>query len=179
MIEQENMELDKINNLCVSQMVINLKNGYELAIYISGTPQLAGIDDFSQYMKEKEVTDIFCFCDRYYDLDVFKKNEINFHDLPFADGTVPNQTILLNFNDKLKTIMTNSNSKKCSINLHCRSGLGRAPIMLAHIMIIWCKMDRCDCVEQIRKIRPKAFNKKQLEWVLNHKTNKNNSCVII
>ena len=149
-----------------SILKIHTKYNGVLIVNVSESPQISTVKSFSYQMKKKGVTDIFCFCNLTYDPYSFRLDKISFHHLPFDDGTAPPPNILAQFDSILNTIMVNKKSTdETSINLHCMSGLGRAPAIMAYVLLKYEKIDRNDAIEKIRKIRKGALNHTQLEWV--------------
>ena len=75
------------------------------------------------------------------------------------DGLYPNDTDITNF--------FNICSKYQNIAIHCKSGLGRAPLLVALHYIIVEKNSTIETISTIRdKIRG-AFNTKQLNFINN------------
>jgi protein-tyrosine phosphatase len=78
-----------------------------------------------------------------------------------------------NANDEQRTI----------INIHCQSGLGRAPTIIAYIMVSRCGFKRGDTIEHIRKRRKRSLNHRQIEWILSKKNkikkSKKNCCSVM
>ena len=165
-----------------STMKIQTKANGIFIVNVSKSPQHSVIVWFSHQIKMKCVTDTFCFCNLTYNPYSFKVNKISFHHLPFDDGTAPPSNILTEFESILNSIMVNKKSTdETSINLHCQSGLGRAPAIMAYILLKYEKIDRIDAIEKIRNVRKGALNQKQLEWVETCKINKDDTncrCII-
>ena len=157
----------------------NISEEKNIRAYISGTPYTSSIERLSQFMKDRGVTDVFCFCKLKYDPNVLTRYDINFHHLYFPDGETPSPLILENFNTIISDIQNRDNGDKAKIFLHCESGMGRAPTMLAYLMITRFKWKRMDCVSVIRKNRRGVINKKQLNWISDKKFKENNNCCII
>src|SRR5690606_28525704 len=97
-----------------------------------------------------------------------------------SDGMYPNIHTLNEFNNIIDNIIRvksvcsnysdNYSGNSCIknnivINMQCRSGLGRAPTMLAYLMMTRCGYNNNDTVATIRKKRAGAFNTKQLVWI--------------
>jgi protein-tyrosine phosphatase len=154
-------------------------SGTNIIVLLSGSPKPSSIENFSRFMKDKGVTDILCFFDHDYDANVFSKDNINFHDLAFRDGMSPESTLIKKFDQVIDKIMEKTNSFSesksngiMSINMQCQSGLGRAPTMLAYLLITRCGYGSGECVKFIRYRRPGVFNTKQLKWVMTTKFKK-------
>jgi protein-tyrosine phosphatase len=153
-----------------------MKNGKDMQIYLSKKPKSSSIEEFSRFMKDKGVTDIFCFCELDYDTSIYDNYNLRFHHLEIEDGKIPNKELLEKFNKIIKSIIENSES--LNINLHCQSGMGRAPTILAYLVINYCNVDNITCIEYIRRKRKGSFNQTQLEWILTIK-NKKSCCLIM
>lgn len=144
-------------NLCspnVKPIIVNL----------TSTPLITSIAEFSQLMKRRGVTDIFCFCDLKYDPTVLKDYGITFHHIYFPDGSHPTGQILKKFNLVIESILEINKFPK--IGIHCTAGIGRAPTMLAYLMITRYRWNCVDCISKIRQKRKHAINQKQLNWIL-------------
>lgn len=166
-----------------------------ISIFITDTPKDSSIEKFTQFMNERGITDIFCFSEVLYDVEKINsnntsnRNKINFHHLEMTDGSYPDDSLLNKFNKVIDDIITktiNNNFKRINLLFHCRGGLGRAPVMLAYMMITRLEMNSYDCVESIRKKRKGSINTKQLKWLLNTKFKKityregmNRGCIIL
>eukprot|EP01065_Artemidia_motanka_P025468 TRINITY_DN30461_c0_g1_i1.p1 TRINITY_DN30461_c0_g1~~TRINITY_DN30461_c0_g1_i1.p1 ORF type:complete len:202 (+),score=14.75 TRINITY_DN30461_c0_g1_i1:287-892(+) len=51
------------------------------------------------------------------------------------------------------------------IAVHCKGGLGRAPVLVAVALIERCGVGSLEAVEKIRLLRKDCFNQRQVEWV--------------
>lgn len=60
------------------------------------------------------------------------------------------------------------------MGIHCISGLGRAPVLVA-IALIELGMEPLDAIEFIRSKRRGAFNRPQICYLVNMKMNKSDS----
>src|SRR5437016_1764851 len=107
-----NMELRK-NRHFYETFYLKTKKNREIIIYLTSTPKSSLIEEYSRFMKDNGVTDIFCFCNTEYDPTIIEKYGINVHNLEFADGSSPPNDILDKFN---KVIDTMINKKKPTIN---------------------------------------------------------------
>jgi protein tyrosine phosphatase type IVA len=160
----------------------------KLIVHLSGAPKASSIEDFSRFMKEKGVTDILCFCKPTYDHSIFNNYAINFHNLEFDDGASPSKEVIDKFdstideifNSTFNSILTTTVShpgkqnsyRVININMHCQAGIGRAPTLLAYIMISRFAWDPFECIDMIRNKRRGCFNKKQAQWIIESKIKK-------
>lgn len=172
---------------------VTTTNGTNIVVLLTGSPKPSSIEKFSRFMKDKEVTDILCFYDHDYDTNVFSRDNINFHDLAFQDGMYPDSELIKKFDRIIDKIIERTNLIPESdgngiivINMQCQSGLGRAPTMLAYLLITRCGYNNYESVKFIRCKRTGSFNAKQLKWIMNTKfkrikTNSENKtdCIIL
>ena len=156
--------------LYVSSLKIRTKSNGILIVNISESPHISRIVWFSYQMRKKGVSDVFCFCNLKYNPSQFMIDGILFHHLPFEDGIDPPQNVLTEFDCIIKSILIDKKSTDDTlINLHCNTGLGRAPAMLAYLLLKYEKIDRFEVIKKIRNIRKDALTQKQLEWVQTYK----------
>lgn len=166
-------------------------NNLNTSIFITDTPKDSSIEKFTQFMNDRCITDVFCFSHLEYTVPSNisnTSNKINFHQLEIPDGTYPDNLMLDKFNKMIDEIIETNNNNNINILFHCKAGLGRAPVMLAYMMISRLGMNPLDCVELIRKKRKGAINTNQLRWldttkfkkILNKSNKSNNSnCIIV
>lgn len=164
-------------------------NNIALKVFVSPTPQQSSIEHFVEFMIEEGITNIFNFCNEtLYDCDIIQQNGISVHEFSMTDGSVPNAEILDEFNPIIdEVIKTATDAEKLgTILFHCQAGLGRAPTMLAYLMMSrfgW-KNKRIELITMIRSKRRNALNHAQLSWIRNSKitTIRNKShpgCIIV
>lgn len=197
----KNSDLKSVIPINISRKVAfyNLeKSNLKIRACISKSPTQSSIEQYVEFMIRENITDVFNFCNKdkdktRYNHELLKSKGIKVHVLYFNDGDNPPHDILEGFNQIIDSIISkNDDSKNDSNNVvnvlfHCIAGLGRAPIMLAYLMISRfgynSKSKRYDVITKIREKRRYAFNSKQIEWVYNYKVkHKNDSgckCIII
>lgn len=95
-----------------------------------------------------------------------KQNNIDFIDMFIEDGLYPNDIDITNF--------FNICSKHQNIAIHCKSGLGRAPLLVALHYIIVEKKSNIETISFIRDKIKGAFNTKQLNFINNDIPKKKN-----
>lgn len=166
-----------VNDLLGTCYSFKTKSKCIFIIYLSCMPKSSSIDQFSQFMKERGVTDIFCFCAPEYDPLIFSKYNLKFHNLEFPDGSTPTTNLLNRFDQIINQIQ--ARTKQIIINVHCRTGMGRAPTLIAYLMISRGGKNPYDSIDIIRKQRRGCFNGKQLDWITNKKRSVIDSCVLI
>lgn len=167
----------------ISKFNIETTKKQKITVYISGAPESASIDDFTRFMKDKDIHDIFCFHEPKDDKKRLEKklNEMQktIHYLHFSDGSNPTQDILDRFNKIFDSLLYNK--KDIVINMHCWSGLGRAPTMLAYLMITRCGYSSLESIKEIRITIRNALNSNQINWLTytKFKVSSDLSCTIM
>jgi len=135
---------------------------------ITEQPQDATMDSYIKLLMEHKVSHLVCATDQAYKTDDLAKS-VAVSELSFPDGSAPTQQII----DKWFSLVHNEfiwDPDTC-VGVHCVSGLGRAPVLVA-ITLIELGMKYEDAVDLIRKKRHGAFNTKQLEFLAKYKRRK-------
>ncbi|KAF4671215.1 Protein tyrosine phosphatase type IVA 1 [Perkinsus chesapeaki] len=103
--------------------------------------------------------------DSRYPRGAFEELEIALHDLPFADGCSPPEWVIEDFMEILDSSLY---KKKCAtakppcVAIHCISGLGRSPVMVALGLIERENMEPTDALRLVRQLRSsRCFTKEQ------------------
>jgi protein tyrosine phosphatase type 4A len=126
---------------------------------ITNSPTNQTLQEYIKILLNNDITVVVRLCEKTYDEDYLKQNNIDFIDMFIEDGLYPSDIDITNF----FTIC----SKYKNIAIHCKSGLGRAPLLIAlHYIIV----EKQSTIETISKIRDKikgAFNTKQLNFINN------------
>jgi protein tyrosine phosphatase type IVA len=174
---------------------LDSRSGLNLRVHVSSSPQQSSIERFVEFMIDEGITDVFNFChpnptETPYDCDLICQNGIHVHHLSMNDGSIPDSALLEQFDTLIDSIVLKSeqNDETGTVLFHCEAGLGRAPTMLAYLMISrfgW-KSNRLGTITYIRSKRRNALNFKQLNWIQSAKIkkysnkhhNKHNGCVI-
>src|SRR5439155_22493621 len=60
-------------------------------------PESSSIEEYSRFMKDNGVTDVFCFCDPEYYINFFANNDIKYHNLEFPERSTPSPQRLEKF----------------------------------------------------------------------------------
>jgi len=144
---------------------------------ITNSPTNHTILDYLKILLNNDITVVIRLCEKTYDEDNLKQNNIDFIDMYIEDGLYPSDTDITNF--------FNICSKHHNIAIHCKSGLGRAPLLVALHYIIVEKKSVIETISEIRDKIKGAFNRKQLNFI-NHDLPKkknlykgNSSCLIM
>jgi protein tyrosine phosphatase type 4A len=144
---------------------------------ITNSPTNQTIQEYIKILHNNNITVVIRLCEKTYDEDYLKQNNVDFIDMFIEDGLYPNDTDITNF--------FNICSKYQNIAIHCKSGLGRAPLLVAIHQIIIEKKSTIEIISFIRDKIKGAFNTKQLNFINNdiHKKKKlykqNNFCLIM
>jgi protein tyrosine phosphatase type 4A len=128
---------------------------------ITDSPNDKNLDTYLENYKKYNVSKIVRLCEPHYDSSILEKTGIIVIDLPFEDGTTPNQSIINRWCDVV------SNHKNSVIAVHCFSGLGRAPLLVC-ISLIENGMDKMEAIETVRKHRNGAMNSRQISFITNY-----------
>lgn len=136
---------------------------------ITEQPQDTTIHNYISILKEHRVTHLVCATDPTYKTDDLSGAGVSVTQLPFADGSAPNQDILERWLFLVKKEFV-GNPETC-VGVHCVTGLGRAPVLVA-VALIELGMKYEDAVELIRKKRRGAINTRQLEFLAKYKRQK-------
>ncbi len=140
--------------------------------FICSCPTNGNFHIYNDFMKQNKITDLFCFSDLSYDITKLDPS-VTHHLLPFHDGSNPPNDVLKKFDKEIDRLL-NNNSKpiiECNIMLHCIAGLGRAPIVLAYLMVSRFNFEKEEAVSIIRFRRRGSINSAQLKWLLSLKPN--------
>merc|ERR1719361_650407 len=124
---------------------------------ITDQPQDTTMDSYIRLLQEHKVSHLVCASDKLYNAEELEEKKITVSELSFPDGSAPTQEF-------------QANSDTC-IGVHCVTGLGRAPVLVA-TALIELGMKYEDAVEIIRKKRRGAINTKQLEFLAKYKRRK-------
>ncbi|ORX50376.1 phosphatases II [Piromyces finnis] len=136
-------------------------------LVILDCPSDENIDEYINILKDNNVNKVIRICEtRFYNATSFEKEGIQvIDDIKFEDGTTPDSKQVKLWREIIdKTIKETGKEQTPAIAVHCVSGIGRAPVMVA-ITLIDYGIDSLDAVEFIRKNRRGAINKKQLTWL--------------
>lgn len=138
--------------------------------------------NFPAYLKEFQkhgVGDIVRVCEASYPATLATDHDIKVTDWPFADGEAPPDEIVSNWvslcNNRFSSEEPEQQKSRC-VAVHCVAGLGRAPVLVA-IMLMEAGMDAEEAIELIRRKRRGAINNKQITFLQGYTaTNGNGGC---
>ena len=145
---------------------INLFTTNTNLFLITNSPTNHTLSEYVKILLDNDITVVIRLCEKTYDEDFLKQNNIDFIDMFIEDGLYPCDIDITNF--------FNICSKHQNIAIHCKSGLGRAPLLVAIHYIIVEKKSTIETITIVRdKIRG-AFNTKQLNFINNDISKKKN-----
>lgn len=129
---------------------------------ITETPNDLNMSDYMLELKKHQVDTIVRVCEASYKTDELKKRGISIYDLVFEDGSVPSSSVIEEWFKLLKIHAIDT--PDCCISVHCVSGLGRAPVLVA-IALVELGLTNEEAVDLIREKRRGCFNAKQLSYL--------------
>eukprot|EP01121_Diplochlamys_sp_Union-15-3_P001109 TRINITY_DN1096_c0_g1_i1.p1 TRINITY_DN1096_c0_g1~~TRINITY_DN1096_c0_g1_i1.p1 ORF type:complete len:155 (-),score=29.81 TRINITY_DN1096_c0_g1_i1:97-561(-) len=151
----------------MSETLFNVEN---LNFLVLGAPEPFELPKYVKTLQKNNVKNLVCCCERKYDLKPFEENGIKVIEWVFNDGQSPPDELI---EEWLKFVQ--SKGKDGTIGVHCQAGLGRAPMLVA-IVMIESGMEPLDAIEKIRKKRRSAFNKTQVDFLMKYKKRKQKGC---
>lgn len=136
---------------------------------ITEQPQDVNMEIYIRILTEHKVSHLVCATDPTYKTDELVTSGVSVSELSFPDGSAPSQEIV----DKWLSLVNKEfqDDPETCIGVHCVTGLGRAPVLVA-VALIELGMKYEDAVELIRKKRRGAINTKQLEFLAKYKRKK-------
>ena len=145
---------------------INLFTTDNNLFLITNSPSDNDVTEYIKLLNNNKIEVVIRLCEKTYNEDCIIKNKIDFIEMFIEDGLYPND-------ENIKTFFEIC-SKYKNIALHCKSGLGRAPIMVAIALIIIDKKLSIDTISIIRNKIKGAFNTTQLKFIKNELSQKKN-----
>lgn len=150
---------------------------------ITDRPSDQNILTYIQELKKHNVSAVVRVCEPSYKIDDLNSIGIEVIDLVYDDGTFPPGEVVDEWFKLLKN-QFHENPDAC-VAVHCVSGLGRAPVMVA-LALIELGLKYEEAVELIREKRRGAINAKQLGFLekyrpksrLKLKNGHKNSCCV-
>ncbi|KAG0301215.1 Protein tyrosine phosphatase type IVA 1 [Linnemannia gamsii] len=144
-----------------------------LSFLILDCPSDTTLPAYLPVLEEHNVTDLVRICEGSpYDPKPLNAIGISVHDnMKFQDGTAPAKDVVARWLDLNDEVFFNSPNKDRCIAVHCVSGIGRAPVLVA-ISLVEGGMDPLDAITYIRKVRRGALNRVQLAFLDSYKKRK-------
>ncbi|KAF9938173.1 Protein tyrosine phosphatase type IVA 1 [Mortierella alpina] len=145
----------------------------KLRFLILDCPSDNTIAAYLPILDEHNVTDLVRICEGSpYDPKPLSDAGIHVHDdMKFQDGTAPGKEVVARWLDLNDRVFYNSGETEKCIAVHCISGIGRAPVLVA-ISLIEGGMDPLDAITYIRKARRGALNRVQIAFLDSYKKRK-------
>ncbi|KAG0055990.1 Protein tyrosine phosphatase type IVA 1 [Gryganskiella cystojenkinii] len=145
----------------------------QLSFLILDCPSDQTLPAYIPIFEEHNVTDLVRICEGSpYNIDPLQAIGIKVHDdMKFEDGTAPNKEIVARWLELNDEVFFESPSPGRCIAIHCVSGIGRAPVMVA-ISLVEGGMDPLDAIAYIRKARRGALNRVQIAFLDSYKKRK-------
>ena len=134
----------------------------KLKFLVFNSPTDQTVDQLNQIIDKHEMKLIFRLCDPIYDTAKIVNSTVI--DILIDDGDFPSS---INISDTIKYIdayMAETDKQLC-IGLHCKSGLGRSPVLTAILMMYYDNKTYDDYVKVVKVIRdtiPGSINRIQL-----------------
>ena len=148
-----------------------------IKVYISPSPTIQSIDFFIDYLHKEGIDHVTDLCNS-------KENEIctklksvdtiKFRRLKIDDGSHPSEKQLHKLDKNLDKLDFGA-----KILLYCRAGLGRAPTVLAYIMISRFNYDYVDAIQEIRSKKKGSLNMIQIKWIIDQQKKNKNKCTVL
>lgn len=91
------------------------------------------MDNYIRLLQDHGVSHLVCATDQLYRTDELTKSGVVVSELSFSDGSAPTQEIVEKWLYLVRTEFI-SNPDTC-IGVHCVTGLGRAPVLVATALI--------------------------------------------
>jgi len=132
---------------------------------IFDAPTDANIELYIKELKDNNVTHLIRACDPSYSTEKLQQAGIEVHEMPFADGGSPTDSVVSHW---LRVCKVAFKQKGAAIGVHCVAGLGRAPVLVA-VALIEQGLKYDDAVSLVREKRRGAINQKQLKWLKTYK----------
>ena len=115
---------------------------------IFDAPNDENLAAYLREFKKHHVVHVVRVCDPTYSTDLLADNGIKVTELPFSDGAAPPRGVVDTWLSLVKQV--GKDDPDGTIGIHCVAGLGRAPVLVA-IVLIEHGMAPAEAVEYIRK----------------------------
>lgn len=147
---------------------------------VTPSPESNFICDYKKLLIDNNINTIVRLCEKYessYDDNFFTSSNINIIDIPLKDGNVPDS-------DTIKQWLNIIENQQYGIAVHCKAGLGRAPLFACIGLIKIGKIDDIGAIELVRKHIKGSLNSKQIYFLCNdlktceYKRKKSQGCIV-
>ena len=136
----------------------------DMKFLIFDSPNDNNLAQYISVFKSHNVTHIVRTCEPTYSKQTLEKEGFQFFDLEYTDGGQPPDEII----EAWKVVVKKARQENGCVGVHCVAGLGRAPVLVA-VMLIESGMEPLAAVDYIRKQRRGAINAQQLRYIRNYK----------
>ncbi|KAG0283615.1 hypothetical protein BGZ96_011987 [Linnemannia gamsii] len=138
----------------------------DLSFLILDCPSDKSLPAYIPIFEEHNVTDLVRICEGSpYNTQPLTSIGIVVHDdMKFEDGTAPTKAIVARWLELNDEVFYDSPIPDRCIAVHCISGIGRAPVLVA-ISLVEAGMDPLDAIAYIRKARRGALNRVQIAFL--------------
>ncbi|KAF9083514.1 Protein tyrosine phosphatase type IVA 1 [Mortierella sp. GBA35] len=145
----------------------------DLSFLILDCPSDQSLPAYIPVFEEHNVTDLVRICEGSpYNTQPLTSIGIVVHDdMKFEDGTAPTKEIVARWLELNDEVFYESPTPGRCIAVHCISGIGRAPVLVA-ISLVEAGMDPLDAIAYIRKARRGALNRVQIAFLDRYKKRK-------
>ncbi len=143
---------------------------------VTSSPDSNSIYSYKNLLFKNNVTTVLRLCDQCtYDEEYLSTFNINVIHMPLKDGDVPDVETIKQWTE----IISNASN---GIAVHCKAGLGRAPLFVCIGLILVCNMETFEAIDLVRKHIKGSLNSKQIDFLCNtlqNKKKKNHGCIIM
>ena len=103
------------------------------------------MDNYIRLLQDHRVSHLVCATDQNYRTDELTNSGVTVSELSFSDGSAPTQDIVERWLSLVnKEFISDPNT---CIGVHCVTGLGRAPVLVATALIeLGMQYEVCSCV---------------------------------
>nr|AIY30229.1 protein tyrosine phosphatase PRL [Entamoeba histolytica] len=151
-------------------------NGLKFLIFDSPTDD--NVDNYISELERYNVTDVVRCCHPSYDKKKLINNKIAIHELVYQDEGCPSSRIISDFMRIVHAIFPNDqNPLGITLGVHCLSGIGRAPTLVA-IALIELGMENTEAMKLVRRKRSGAINVLQSRFIQSYVPQEKRMCNI-
>lgn len=147
---------------------------------VTPSPDSNSIYSYKNLLFDNSITTVLRLCEKYeYDDEYLTTANIQVIHMPLKDGDVPDV-------DVVKQWLNIINNEKNGIAVHCRAGLGRAPLFVCIGLIKISGMDDVEAINFVRNHIKGSLNLRQIDFLCNtlktihfkQNKKKDNGCII-
>eukprot|EP00190_Bangiopsis_sp_CCMP1999_P000932 CAMPEP_0198728378 /NCGR_PEP_ID=MMETSP1475-20131203/8907_1 /TAXON_ID= ORGANISM="Unidentified sp., Strain CCMP1999" /NCGR_SAMPLE_ID=MMETSP1475 /ASSEMBLY_ACC=CAM_ASM_001111 /LENGTH=243 /DNA_ID=CAMNT_0044490725 /DNA_START=547 /DNA_END=1278 /DNA_ORIENTATION=+ len=137
---------------------------------VTDTPTEEEIPAYIEVLKRHNVKHVVRVCESLYDCTKLMDSGFKFHDWFFEDGTMPSEQITNAWLDLVEIVFDperpDANPQE-TIAVHCRAGLGRAPVLVC-LALIENGMEPIQAIGLMRIKRRGAINRFQVQNLIQY-----------